>query len=151
MKKITNYLFVALMATGLLSSCGDDNDKQEDPSPKTTEPAKITGSWHLVSFLHKKYAANGTLLDTVYYTHPKGYYIETYSEPNTLTVVTSGKTEVGVYEIKQDSIIKPFMDNAGTGNYRLKIDSLTSTRLVLNITMKNAVNGKTNWQYKYSR
>lgn len=150
MKKLLNFGLVALVATGLLFSCGED-EKQDDPAPEVTQPAKIDGSWDLISFQSKRYSMGGNLVDSTGYTYAKGYYVETYSPPSAITVTTDGKTSTGLYEIKQDSLIKPFMKNAGVGNYRLKIDSLTTTRLVLNITLKNAINGKSVWMFKYSR
>lgn len=150
MKKINYLLSVALIA-GFLASCGDDDKKQEDPTPKATQPAKIDGAWNLVSFSAKSYYANGTIRDSSFYTYQKGFYVETYTAPSGITVTTNGNTVSGLYAIKQDSLFKPFMKNAGSGNYKLKIDSLTATRLVMNTTLKNAVNGKSVWLFKYSR
>lgn len=133
MKRIFPF---CLLALSLFSSCGSDDAKKDDPQPVTpTQPAKIDGMWHLYEVETNHYDGNGNKIGTTKIEkYNKATSTQVFTPPSAYQSTIDGASSAGTYQLKQDSLIIVVPNET----IRVKIDSLTTTRLVYTSTIQVA-------------
>ena len=154
MKKLISYGLTILLGAGLLVSCGDNEVKQEDPKPTEPQSDKIAGEWHVTFVQNTDIDASGNIIgNPVSRNYKRGEYSWSFTPPSTYSYKDQRSITEGRYQLKNDSLITTIPNTSYNSTIRYKIDSLTTTRLVLSTILEESFfpGGKFISIYKFSR
>lgn len=132
MKKLLTYSLLVLSGF-MLPACGDDDDKQQDPAPVTIE-----GRWLVTRIEQKAYNSNNDQIGNTKIETSYPHQAITFTSPNAFLEEQAGSPPLqasGTYVFNSNTVDINTPAPLTVLNGQYQIDTLTATRLVMQITI----------------